>query len=73
MKKKLLVHFATDRNGGEFRRIARLSKDSDKCLECTTIELLFLPIIKIGNAFDIIKDYRRCKSFVLYSFKIIFD
>lgn len=44
MRTKLLIHYAKDRNGGEFRRIARLSKDSDKVLGSDTVELVFLPI-----------------------------
>lgn len=44
MKKKLLIHMAKDRNGGEFRRIARLSKDSDLILGTDTYELVFLPV-----------------------------
>ena len=43
MRTKLLIHYAKDRNGGEFRRIARLSKDSDKVLGSDTVELVFLP------------------------------
>lgn len=47
--KKLLVHFATDRNGGEFRRISRLSRDIDKKFNLTTFEVVFIPLTDIFN------------------------
>ncbi len=49
MKTKLLIHLAKDRNGGEFRRIARLSKDSDQVLQTNTVELVFLPLRLLRN------------------------
>ncbi len=46
---KLLVHFATDRNAGEFRRIARISKDMDNIYGYLTTEVIILPISMIFN------------------------
>lgn len=46
-KKKLLIHLATDRNSGEFRRIYRLNKDFNKHYQFHTIEVILLPLFKI--------------------------
>lgn len=45
--KKLLVHLATDRNGGEFRRISRLSHDVDKKFKLTTLEVVLIPVTDV--------------------------
>lgn len=53
--KKLLIHFAKDRNSGEFRRIVRLDNDSNKILGSETIELVFLPLYMIRKTKEFYK------------------
>lgn len=51
MKKKILYHFATDRNGGEFRRIKRLANDYDLKYSYHTLEVVILPVFFLFSGF----------------------
>ena len=53
MKKKILYHFATDRNGGEFRRIKRLANDYDLKYSYHTLEVVILPVFFLFSGFAV--------------------